>query len=221
MSDKRFQKMWSWKSYNLRSVSNYKTYCLEPQLIEYNIKWKVMSILQIFLKVLLLEENRAFSLEPNNYSSLQKCCPQSEWRVFATTFAVSFFSTTWMAKFRHKGSCQNLSIIGKTKESRKSWMFLNEQKFYWFNKTEEINKSWFWLELFFFFEFLREITKKSALPKRDKLWQDPLWRNFAIHVVEKTDCKRSGKNSPLTLRTTFLQNAVNKLFGQNLSLHRC
>jgi hypothetical protein len=47
----------------LQICFKHKTFSFEPQLIKYNIKWKVMFILQIFLKVLLLEENGPFSLE--------------------------------------------------------------------------------------------------------------------------------------------------------------
>jgi hypothetical protein len=84
MSEKSFQKMWSWKSYNLRSVSNHKTYSFKIQMIEYNIKWKVMFILQIFLKVLLLEENGPFCLEGGlwpfwNQSPL--CCNNDHWTI--------------------------------------------------------------------------------------------------------------------------------------------
>jgi hypothetical protein len=54
-----------------------------------------------------------------NYSILQKCCPQSEWRVFATTFAVSFFPQREWQNFATRGAVKTCQLSAREKNEEK------------------------------------------------------------------------------------------------------
>jgi hypothetical protein len=82
-----------------------------------NIKMEITNESNCFSE---FEKSRnGFVLNIGDYSSLQKCCPQSEWRVFATTFAVSFFPQREWQNFATRGAVKSCQLSAREKMKKK------------------------------------------------------------------------------------------------------